>query len=125
MKARGPRFSFGSLWTSCLRTIRTPFRRRLELAPIIDNVRADKVDRIREALKTGTYNVRSEDVADKVIAHTILDALLTADTRGNTCDRATTPTMSRKRRHSAATKFYGLIEFLSLGFSRRSGNVHM
>jgi negative regulator of flagellin synthesis FlgM len=47
-----------------------------ELVAQTPDVRADKVEKLQAALKSGAYNVRGEQVADKVIAHTILDAIL-------------------------------------------------
>jgi len=117
-------YSAASVMSRLWGSLGRPFQQRIRLAPTVENVRADKIARIQEALKAGTYIVRSELVADKVIAHTLLDATLTTgitDRRLDVC----TPKLSRKRRQSPVSKFYGLIEFLSLGFSRRSGNVHM
>jgi len=119
-----PGFSAATIMTGLFGTLRTPFRRRIKLAPPIENVRADKIAQIQEALKAGTYIVRSQDVADKVIAHTILDATLTGHTQDRIGQKRM-PKLSLKRRQNPVSKFYGLIEFLSLGFSRHSGNVHM
>lgn len=123
MRHNHPRFSVTSLMTRLLGGLGSPFRQRIRLAPTIENVRADKIAKIQEALKAGTYIVRSQDVADKVIAHTLLDATLTAGINNTRLD-VSMPKLSRKRRQSSVPKFYGLIEFLSLGFGRRSGNVH-
>ena len=40
------------------------------------DIRADKVAPLQEAIKAGTYNVKGQQVADKLITQTILDAIL-------------------------------------------------
>ena len=40
------------------------------------DIRADKVAGLQEAINAGTYNVKGQQVADKIITHTILDAVL-------------------------------------------------
>jgi negative regulator of flagellin synthesis FlgM len=52
------------------------FQRAYELVVQAPDIRADKLAPVEEALKTGTYNVRGEQVANKLIAHTILDRIL-------------------------------------------------
>jgi negative regulator of flagellin synthesis FlgM len=52
------------------------FQRAYELVVQAPDIRADKVTPLEEAIKTGTYNVRGEQVANKIIAHTILDKIL-------------------------------------------------
>lgn len=42
----------------------------------VPDIRADKVAKLRDAIGAGTYNVRGDQVADKVIRQTILDAIL-------------------------------------------------
>jgi len=37
------------------------------------DVRADRVEQIRSALKEGTYNVKAEMIADKIIGGSIID----------------------------------------------------
>lgn len=52
------------------------FQRAYELIAQAPDIRTEKVAPLQEAIKTGTYNVRGEQVADKLITHTILDAVL-------------------------------------------------
>ena len=52
------------------------FRLLSELVAQSPDVRADKVGKIQSVLKSGSYNVRGEQVADKLIANTILDTIL-------------------------------------------------
>jgi len=52
------------------------FQRAYELIAQAPDIRADKVAQLQEAIQTGTYNVRGEQVANKLISHTILDAIL-------------------------------------------------
>jgi negative regulator of flagellin synthesis FlgM len=52
------------------------FQHLSQLVAQTPEIRADKVEKIQAAIKAGSYNVRGEQVADKVIAHTILDAIL-------------------------------------------------
>ena len=52
------------------------FQRAYELIAQAPDVRLEKVAQVQDAIRTGTYNVRGEQVADKLISHTILDALL-------------------------------------------------
>ena len=40
------------------------------------DVRADKVAGLQEAIKAGTYNVKGQQVADKLISQTTLDTIL-------------------------------------------------
>jgi anti-sigma28 factor (negative regulator of flagellin synthesis) len=35
----------------------------------IDKARREKIERLKQAVADGTYNVRAEDVADKLIEH--------------------------------------------------------
>jgi len=52
------------------------FQRAYELVAQTPDVRPDKVAPLQDAIKTGTYNVRGEQVANKLIANTILDTIL-------------------------------------------------
>jgi negative regulator of flagellin synthesis FlgM len=52
------------------------FQRAYELIAQAPDVRPEKVAQVQDAIRAGTYNVRGEQVADKLISHTILDALL-------------------------------------------------
>ena len=52
------------------------FQRAYELVAQAPDIRTEKVAKLQEAISTGTYNVRGEQVADKLITHTILDAIL-------------------------------------------------
>jgi flagellar biosynthesis anti-sigma factor FlgM len=52
------------------------FQHLSELVAQAPDVRADKVEKVQAAIKSGSYNVRGEQVADKLIANTILDAIL-------------------------------------------------
>jgi negative regulator of flagellin synthesis FlgM len=52
------------------------FQHLSELVAQTPDVRADKVQKIQAALKSGSYNVRGEQVADKLIGNTVLDAIL-------------------------------------------------
>ena len=52
------------------------FQRAYELINKTPDIRADKVAPLQEAIKTGTYNVRGEQVANKLIEQTILDTIL-------------------------------------------------
>lgn len=52
------------------------FQRAYELVVQAPDIRDEKVAPLEEAIRTGTYNVRGEQVANKIIAHTILDKIL-------------------------------------------------
>lgn len=52
------------------------FQHLSQLVAQAPDVRADKVEKIQAALRSGSYNVRGEQVADKLIANTVLDAIL-------------------------------------------------
>jgi flagellar biosynthesis anti-sigma factor FlgM len=52
------------------------FQRAYELIAQAPDIRAEKVAELQETIKNGTYNVRGEQVANKLITHTILDAIL-------------------------------------------------
>ena len=52
------------------------FQRAYELVAQTPDVRPEKVAPLQDAIKTGTYNVRGEQVANKLIANTILDTIL-------------------------------------------------
>ena len=52
------------------------FQKAYELVAQTPDVRAEKVTPLQDAIKTGTYNVRGEQVANKLIANTILDTIL-------------------------------------------------
>ena len=52
------------------------FQRAYELVAQTPDVRTEKVAKLQDAINTGTYNVRGEQVATKLITHTILDAVL-------------------------------------------------
>lgn len=52
------------------------FQQIYQLASQAPDVRTDKVAELQEAIKGGTYNVRGEQVAAKLITQTILDAIL-------------------------------------------------
>lgn len=52
------------------------FQQAYQVVAQVPDVRDDKVVRLQEAIQSGTYNVRGEQVADKLITHTILDAIL-------------------------------------------------
>jgi negative regulator of flagellin synthesis FlgM len=52
------------------------FQRAYDLVVQAPDIRADKVAPLEEAINTGTYNVRGEQVANKMVAHTILDKIL-------------------------------------------------
>jgi negative regulator of flagellin synthesis FlgM len=52
------------------------FQRAYELINKAPDIRADKLAPLEEAIKTGTYNVRGEQVANKLIEQTILDTIL-------------------------------------------------
>ena len=52
------------------------FQRAYELINKTPDIRADKVAPLEQAIKTGTYNVRGEQVANKLIEQTILDTIL-------------------------------------------------
>jgi len=116
-----PHFALVGLWAVWFIGRHTSSRRSTkELTWHIPDVRADKVEKIRAAVKTGSYHVRSEQVADKIIEHTLLDATLTAHAADGLVGR----TMSRKRGQQPISKFYTLIEFLRLGLTQPSGHIH-
>ena len=46
------------------------------MAQEADPARAERVEQIRRAVETGTYDVNGHTVADKVIRHTLTDAVL-------------------------------------------------
>ena len=52
------------------------FQKAYELVAQTPDVRPEKVAPLQDAIKTGTYNVRGEQVANKLIANTILDTIL-------------------------------------------------
>jgi len=52
------------------------FQRAYELVAQAPDIRTEKVAKLQDAISTGTYNVRGEQVATKLITHTILDAIL-------------------------------------------------
>jgi len=52
------------------------FQRAYELIAKVPDVREDKVTPLQDAIKSGTYNVRGEQVANKLIEQTILDTIL-------------------------------------------------
>ena len=52
------------------------FQRAYDLIVQAPDIRTEKVEPLKEAINTGTYNVRGEQVANKMIAHTILDKIL-------------------------------------------------
>ncbi|HEY3198002.1 MAG TPA: flagellar biosynthesis anti-sigma factor FlgM [Nitrospirales bacterium] len=52
------------------------FQKAYELVAQTPDVRPEKVTPLQDAIKTGTYNVRGEQVANKLIANTILDTIL-------------------------------------------------
>jgi negative regulator of flagellin synthesis FlgM len=52
------------------------FQRAYELINKTPDIRADKLAPLEEAIRTGTYNVRGEQVANKLIEQTILDTIL-------------------------------------------------
>jgi negative regulator of flagellin synthesis FlgM len=52
------------------------FQKAYELVAQTPDVRSEKVTPLQDAIKTGTYNVRGEQVANKLIANTILDTIL-------------------------------------------------
>jgi negative regulator of flagellin synthesis FlgM len=52
------------------------FHEVYRLAAQAPDVRGDKVAKLKEAIDNGTYNVKGEQVANKLIAHTILDKIL-------------------------------------------------
>ena len=52
------------------------FQRAYELINKTPDIRAEKVAPLEEAIRTGTYNVRGEQVANKLIEQTILDTIL-------------------------------------------------
>ena len=52
------------------------FQRAYELINKTPDIRADKVAPLQEAIKTGTYNARGEQVANKLIEQTVLDTIL-------------------------------------------------
>jgi negative regulator of flagellin synthesis FlgM len=52
------------------------FQKAYELIAQAPDVRVEKVAQLQESINNGTYNVRGEQVADKLITHTILDAIL-------------------------------------------------
>ncbi|MBO8126916.1 MAG: flagellar biosynthesis anti-sigma factor FlgM [Firmicutes bacterium] len=41
----------------------------------VPEIREDKVNQLREAVKTGTYNVSGREVAEKVLGRSIVDRL--------------------------------------------------
>jgi len=52
------------------------FHRAYELVAQVPDIRPEKVAPLQQAIASGTYNVRGEQVANKLIAHTILDTIL-------------------------------------------------
>jgi negative regulator of flagellin synthesis FlgM len=52
------------------------FQQLSQLVTQTPDVRTDKVEKIQAAIKSGSYNVRGEQVADKLIANTVLDEIL-------------------------------------------------
>ena len=52
------------------------FQRAYELIVQAPDIRTQKVAQLQETINKGTYNVHGEQVADKLITHTILDAIL-------------------------------------------------
>jgi negative regulator of flagellin synthesis FlgM len=52
------------------------YQRAYELIAQAPDIRTEKVAQLQEAINTGNYNVRGEQVADRLISHTILDAIL-------------------------------------------------
>jgi negative regulator of flagellin synthesis FlgM len=46
-----------------------------ELAQSIPDVRESKIERIRGAIESGTYNVKAEKIAEKILAGNLLDEL--------------------------------------------------
>ena len=52
------------------------FQRAYELVAQVPDIRQEKVAPLQQAIASGTYNVRGEQVANKLIANTILDTIL-------------------------------------------------
>jgi negative regulator of flagellin synthesis FlgM len=52
------------------------FQQLSQLVTQTPDVRTHKVEKIQAAIKAGSYNVRGEQVADKLIANTVLDEIL-------------------------------------------------
>jgi negative regulator of flagellin synthesis FlgM len=52
------------------------FQRAYELINQAPDIRTDKLAPLEEAIRTGTYNVRGEQVANKLIEQAILDTIL-------------------------------------------------
>ena len=52
------------------------FQRAYELVAQVPDIRPEKVAPLQQAIASGTYNVRGEQVANKLIANTILDTVL-------------------------------------------------
>lgn len=48
-------------------------RERVEQAPTI---REEKVSALKKAIKTGTYNLTGEEIAEKMISRSLVDSLL-------------------------------------------------
>ena len=52
------------------------FQRAYELVAQAPDIRTEKVAKLQDAISTGTYNVRGEREANKLITHSTLDAIL-------------------------------------------------
>ncbi len=46
-----------------------------ELIRSTPDIRADRVEQIRSALESGTYNVKAEKIADKIITGNLIDQI--------------------------------------------------
>jgi negative regulator of flagellin synthesis FlgM len=47
-----------------------------EIVDSMPDVRADKVDSLKNSIASGSYNVKGNDVAGKLITNTIIDGLI-------------------------------------------------
>lgn len=42
----------------------------------LPDIRADRVDEARRAIESGTYNIKGEKVADRIIMESVIDSIL-------------------------------------------------